>query len=77
MNCFVVKVDWLYSPMVSSRVVLGRVVGQIVFTWLPEDVKFSLSSSVLEPIESHADGFGILLLDCSFLDAMGGNIISF
>ena len=48
---FVVEVDWSYSPMVRSRVVLSRVVLQIVFTWFPEDVKLSLGGLVLEPIE--------------------------
>ena len=46
---FVVKVDWLYSPMVSFRVVLGRIVSQIVFTWFPEDFKLTLSGLVFKP----------------------------
>ena len=62
---FVAKVDWSYSPMVSSGVMFDRVVGKIVFTWFPEDVKLSLGGLVLEPIESHVNGFGKFLFDCS------------
>ena len=46
-----------------------RVVCQIVFTWFPEDVKLSLGSLVLEPIETHVDGLGTFLFDCSGEDA--------
>ena len=57
--------------------VLGRIVHQTVFTWFPEDVQLSLGGSVLEPIESHVDGFGTFLFDSSCEDATGSNIISF
>ena len=74
---FVVKVDWLDSSMVCSRVVLGRVVSKIVFTWRPEDVEFALGSAVFEPIGAHADGIGTFLFNCSCEDTTGSNIISF
>ena len=73
----VVKVHWSDSTMVCSRVVLGRVVGQIVFSWFPEDVELALGGAVLEPIEAHGDGFATFLLNCSCEDSTGGNIVSF
>ena len=63
--------------MVCARVVLGRVVGQIVFSWFPEDVKLALGCAVLEPIEAHVYGFETILFNCSCEDATGGNIVSF
>ena len=63
--------------MVRSRVVLCRVVSQIMFSWFPEDIKLALGGAVFEPIETHADGFGSFLFNYACEDAMGGNIIDF
>ena len=62
--------------MVSPRVVFGRVVGQIVFTWFPED-ELALGCVVFEPIESHVNGFGSFLFNCACEAATSGNIIIF
>ena len=74
---FFVKVFWSDSTMVCSRVVLGRVVGQIVFTWFLEDIELSLDSSVFEPIEAHVDGFGTFLFNSSCEDTTGSKIVGF
>ena len=63
--------------MVCSRVVLGRVVGQIVFFWFPEDVKLALGCAVFEPIGTNVYGFGSFLFNSSCEDATGGNIVRF
>ena len=39
---FVEKIDWADSLMVSSRVMLGRIVSKIVFTRFPEDFELTL-----------------------------------
>ena len=63
--------------MVCSRVVLGRVVGQIVFSWFPEDVELALGYVVFEPIESHVYGFGLFLFDSACEDTTCCNIVGF
>ena len=63
--------------MVSPRVVLGRVVSQIIFTWFPEGFKLSLGSAVFEPIKFHVDCFEGFLFDSPSEDDPCGDIISF
>ena len=45
------------------RVVLAGIIGTVILTWFPIDVKLALFDTVLDPIEMHVHGFGVALLD--------------
>jgi hypothetical protein len=43
---------------------LGKVVGEIVFTCTPMNNELALLDSVADPVEAHVYGFGSTLFDC-------------
>jgi len=44
-------------------VMLGPVVGIIVFSWAPIDTELFLAFAITEPMEAHVHGFGVRGLD--------------
>ena len=53
-----------HFPMIFGGVMFGEVVGFIVvFAPAPIDVKLALLHTVLDPIETHVNGFGASLFD--------------
>ena len=42
--------------MMCTCVMFGEIVGNVVFTWGPVDVKLALFDPVPNPVESHVDG---------------------
>ena len=49
--------------MMYRWVVLRKVVGQVFRAWCPKNVKLALVYTILQPVESHIDGFRFSLLD--------------
>ena len=45
------------------RVMLCVIVGKIGYAWLPVDKELAAAGTVTDPVETHADGFGALLVD--------------
>ena len=54
---------------------LGEVVGHIDGSLSPDELKLALLDSVLNPIESHIEGFGEFLTHGRVEDAGGGRIV--
>ena len=42
---------------------LGKVVGEIFFTFAPVNLELLLGNTILYPVETHIDGFRASLLD--------------
>jgi hypothetical protein len=56
-------------------VVLGEVVGKVVRAFSPMYVKLSLSDTVANPVEAHAEGLGSLVLDGIVSDAFRALVV--
>jgi hypothetical protein len=54
---------------------LGKVVGEIVFTSTPINNELTLLDSVADPVKAHVYGFGSTLFDCFVGDASGACIV--
>ena len=54
----------------------GEIVGEIVDTLAPVDMKFTLVNVIANPIEMHVHGFGMTLTDGIIDNARGALIIS-
>jgi hypothetical protein len=48
----------------GGGMMLGKVVGEIVFTGTPMDDELTLLDSIADPVETHVNCFGSALLDC-------------
>ena len=57
------------------RVMLGWIIGEIVFGAFPVKMKLLLSLSVADPVEAHIHGFGSALNDCVCEDANGAFVV--
>lgn len=66
-----VKVDWSHILMVFGGVMFGEIVRFIHGAGFPKDVKVVLGDLISDPVESHVDGSGFLLLDGVVGDAAG------
>lgn len=49
--------------MMRRRVVLGKVIGKIAFSFVPVDSKVLLLLSIADPVETHIDCSSFLLFD--------------
>jgi hypothetical protein len=54
---------------------LGKVVGEIVFTCTPMNNELALLDSVADPVKVHVYGFGSTLFDSFVCDASGACIV--
>ena len=70
------QVGGSHPAMMSWGVVLGVIVSKVGGTRFPVDMVLALLDSVLEPVESHVNGFGATLLDCVVEDAVGTGIVN-
>jgi hypothetical protein len=52
-------------------IVLGEVIGEIIFTGMPMNNELALLDSIAYPIEAHVDCFGPALFDCFVGNASG------
>jgi hypothetical protein len=55
--------------------VLGELIGEIVFTGTPMNNELALLDSIADPVESHVDCFGPALFDCFVGNASGTGIV--
>ena len=56
---------------------LGEVVGPVFISWCPIDFELALFYSVLQPVETHVDGFAALLFNSAIDNAIGSGVVSF
>ena len=70
------QVEGTHALVVSWCMVLAEVVAQVGVSWLPVNSELSLFNTVLEPVESHVDGFGAALLDSAIEDSIGTFVVS-
>jgi hypothetical protein len=61
--------------MMGWGVVLGKVVGKIVFTGTPVNYELALLDSVADPVKAHIYGFGAKLFDRFIGNASGACIV--
>jgi hypothetical protein len=54
----------------------GEIIGKVVAAASPVNVEVALFDSVLDPIESHVDGFGSSLFDGAIGNARGAGVVS-
>jgi hypothetical protein len=55
--------------MMGWGMVLGKVVGEIVFTGTPMNYELALLDSVADPVKAHGNGFGVMVFDCLIGDS--------
>lgn len=56
--------------------VLGEVIGEIVFAFGPIDKKMALADAITDPIKTHVDGLGATLFDGVIGNAGSTSIVS-
>jgi len=69
MICRLLEVGGSQGLMMFGRMVFGKIIGMIGVTRAPEDVELTLSGAATNPIKSHVNGLGALLLDSVIDDA--------
>ena len=52
-----------HEAVMSRRVVLCVIVGQIGYAWLSVDKELAAAGAAADPVEARVDGFGALLFD--------------
>ena len=52
-----------HEAAMSSRVMFCVIVSKIGCAWLPVDEELAAAGMVVDPVETHSDGFGALLFD--------------
>lgn len=70
-----VQIMRLHRLMMMGWMVLGEVVGVIVFTFLPMHIELPLFDAVTRPIITHVNGLGAFLLDGVIDDAFGTRVV--
>ena len=65
-SCGGMKVNGLHKTMMGGRVVFSVEVAKVGATWFPVDKELALDFAIFDPVESHIDCFGSLLLDGIF-----------
>jgi hypothetical protein len=61
--------------MMGGWVVLGEVIGLVGSSRFPVDVELILANPILNPIETHVNGFGVFHLYSIVGDACSGAIV--
>jgi len=69
------KVLWPHGLMVGIQVVLSEVIGFVGGTQMPEDVILALANAILNPVEMHVNGLGVLLLDVVIGNTSGSGVV--
>ncbi len=70
-----VQVRWPHGLMVGIWVVLSEVINFVGGTWMPEDVILALANAILNPVEMHVNGLGVLLLDVVIGNTSGSGVV--
>lgn len=52
----------MQESMTFGRMVLGKVVGEIVGAFFPVDAELALADAVLYPVKMHVDRFGAVFV---------------
>jgi hypothetical protein len=65
----------MHQFMMGWGMVLGKVVGKIVFTGMPVNYELALLDSASDPVKAHIYGFGATLFDRFIGDASGACIV--
>ena len=55
----------------------GEVVGKVGVSSFPKYDELALLDAILNPVESHADGFGVALLESLFGNINSGSVVRF
>ena len=63
-----------HGLVMLDREVFGKVIGKVLAAEFPEDTELVLMDTVLQPIESHVNGFGAALFYCVITNA-GGRVV--
>jgi len=71
-----IQIGGMHSLMVVYGMMFGKIVSLVGVAWLLKDMKLTLPFVVMEPIEAHANGFGLFLLDSVIEDSTGGVVVS-
>ena len=66
---------WSYFLVMAGRMVFGVVVSFVDAARAPVDDELALFDSVADPVETHVNGAGALLLDVLIGNATGGRVI--
>jgi hypothetical protein len=69
------EVARLHELVMCRRVKFGVVIGHVALSWSPINVEFSLLDPISDPVETHVDGMGALLLDVVVGNAAGSGIV--
>ena len=54
---------------------LGEVVSMVGFSWAPDNLVLALFDAVLEPVNSHVNGFGMALFDGAIEDPLSTFVV--
>ena len=69
------KVAIAHDFVVPRRMVFGKIIRHVQFSFAPDDLKMVLVDPILEPMESHIEGFGEFWTDRSIEDACSSGIV--
>jgi hypothetical protein len=61
-----------HQAVVPKRVMFGKVVGWVEFSWGPEEIELALVDAILHPPTAHVERFGEFLAHPGVEDSMGG-----
>ena len=64
-----------YVLVMFGCMVLGPIVGEILFTRSPIDAELVLAFTVLGPVEAHVHCFGVFWLDFAIYDCISHSIV--
>ena len=76
MLSLVVKKYFSHFYVVRQRVMLCDIVGQVIFSGRPEHNELSLSGAIFDPMESHVDCLGVLVLDLFVREAYSSLVVN-
>ena len=67
--------EWTHELVVLCQLVFGEEISDVGAAGSPIDVKLFLVNAVADPIKSHINGFGALLLNSAIHDAGSGGVV--
>ena len=70
------EVQGAHIAVMGDWVMLGVVITHVATAGFPEDHKLPIVNAVLQPIETHVNGFGALLFDCAIDNPTRHTVVS-
>ena len=70
------KITRVHEMVMSRRMMFGEVVGQVVSTMAPENMKITIRNTVTNPVKMHVHSLGAMLTNHVIDDADGAKIVS-